>query len=212
MSNSRRLAQLQQLHRLNRPGEGAAIGADRKQVANADGTTGVLFTLNLNTAPVPDRRYVADIASVSASEHRLSLIFGQAKVVGAGARSLLVIEIAITFAAQIVHMIQELIVNLRKYVEQYHVPALQLVDIKEEPSQTVSLAGNVVAIGYASRDACLDFYYVSPFAIKQAGAGGDFVAEPVVRVSLPTSLLLSICERLNEMKATFPSEDFKAIK
>ena len=212
MSKSRRLAQLQQLHRLNRPGEGTAIGGDRKQVANADGTTGTLFTLNLNTAPVPDRRYVADIASVSASEHRLSLIFGQSKVVGTGTRSLLVIEVATTFAAQIVNMIQELIENLRKYVKQHDVPALQLVDIKEEPSQTVSLAGNVVAAGYASRDACLDFYYVSPFAIQQAEAGGDFVAEPVVRVSLPTSLLLSICERLDEMKATFPSEHFKAIK
>ena len=209
MARNQKLANIQRLQVVtSRPGEGAPIGFVSRHRSNPDGTTAITLQLNLTTATVPDRRYVANAAAVVQEKDRLTLIFGHTKLGGAGYRSLLLIDLSSTYVHQLLKASENMLKLAAQYFERHKVPSGALSVIKEDvPGQTVPFAANLATAGFTGRDACMDYYYASPFSVQIAGAGGEFQAEPVVRVSLPTALMLAIYERLIQLKGDLPRDE-----
>lgn len=88
-----------------------------------------------------------------------------------------------------------------------------LQEVVEEPPapQTVALAANMLIIAFSGREAVMDFYHASPFVLSQVQNNGKFAVDPVVRVILPSGLLLSLIAKMDEFKAKFPSEEVDAV-
>lgn len=194
------------IHRLNKPGEGVTFGVTRTHAVDVKGSTGVLLTVDLTSAPVPDRRYAADIATVERVNDMVNLIFGQTKVGGRDFRSLLVIHLSASAVHQFLRSVQDILPTIREYAKRSNLAKVDLTDVDQEPSQTVALTANLIAASHSGREGCLDFYYSSPWVMIQVKKGGDFAAEPIVRTTLSTGLLLAICERFESVGAELPHE------
>src|SRR5258708_6901353 len=89
-----------QVQRMPRQGEGAVVELARRQVTQPDGSTALELNLDLSMAPVPEKRYVADIASLIYEDDVVQLLFGQKKVGRhSGLRSLIVVQMTSTAAS-----------------------------------------------------------------------------------------------------------------
>lgn len=205
---------VQQIQRVPyRPGEGYVIGTVRQNMPGPNGEGSLNLMLRLDTAQVPERRYVANAATAVYEGERVTIVFGQKKLGGMGYRSLLLLEMSTTYAHQLIRASSELVTLVDKYLTEQNAPRTEVSDIDEDvPGQTITLAANIATAGHTGRDACMDFYYASPFSVQIAAQGGDFAAEPVVRVTLPTSLMLALHQKLQSLKDSMPAEKLGDIK
>lgn len=191
------------LQRFRQPEGGLPVQAQHLPVA--DGS--LLLTIDLSKAPVPERRYVADVAGVLVSDDIVHLLFGQAQIVGSGLRTMLDIHVP----AQ----------GIRHFLDSFHAHDMPntlstlrqklgyegrgLYNITEEPKETFALPVNLIATAVTSREACLDMYYADTFVISKAVRGiGDFKADPVVRISLPSAVLLGVIAKLESLRDSLP--------
>ncbi len=194
----------QLVQKLTRPNEGVAIDIIRQPMMQGAKSQQIL--MDLSSAQVPDRRYPADVASVVVSDDMVRLLFGQQKLTGAGLLSVLVIHTSFWGARQFLNSMVDVAKTARAHLEQHDIPMAQLFQVKEEPNQTVPLAANIIAAAYAGREACLDFYHASSFSMRGLGLGGGLFAEPVVRITLTTPLLLAIHDALEAKKDKLPDD------
>ena len=193
------------ISRGNRPGEGAVISVLRQQTPGVSGTTSLTFHIDLGTAPVPERRYVADVCNVGLSHEGARIVFGQSKVSEDGLRSLVIVHMSANGIHQFLNSAPDMLRIASEYMKRSKLTAGRLSDIDNEPNQTIALAANLIAASFSATEACMDFYYASPFVVQQVKAGGDFAADPVVRVSMPMILMYAICEKLKEIKDRLPT-------
>ena len=78
----------------SRPGEGVIIETSRRMVPLPNGASTFEITLNMGSAPVPERKYVANTASVTYEGGVVYLLFGQRMVGGSKLRTLVVISMS----------------------------------------------------------------------------------------------------------------------
>ena len=195
-------------HSASRPGEGYALELTRQIVPQPDGTSLSLVGLNLSSAPVPDRRYVADLATVL-YQRELKLIFAQETIslTSPALRSMLVVHIAPNAARQFLQSLESMdSPSLDELAKRSGIEPEPLSEITNEPEQTVAFAANMVAAAVGGREACLDFYHASVFAMVNISKASKVPIDPVVRVDLRTSLLLSLRDALRELQKDFPPE------
>jgi hypothetical protein len=166
--------------------------------------------VDMGDAPVPERRYVADIASVSYRDGTVYLVFGQRKLVGRGLRTMVVLTMSslgvLNFLKACEGIPSEV---LNKFVSPNLV--LKPDDFEEEPSQVVDLAANLIVAGFSGREACFDFYFVSPYVLGQLAQGGKFAVDPVVRVILQSGLASAIVKSLQAFKEQFPNDEIEHV-
>lgn len=192
--------------RLPRAGEGIVVELARRQVSSPDGSTALELNLDLNLAPVPERRYVADVAELSYEGDVLQMIFGQKKITKSeNLRSLIVIQMTSTATTQFIGTLAGFEPGFRKWMSENGI-VQHLTSIEEEPEQTVTLFANIIGLAFAGREACLDFYHASPFSLHQVRQNKKMAVEPVVRVILGSGLLLPIIDQLHELEPQFPKE------
>jgi hypothetical protein len=193
-----------------REGEGVVVTTARRMVPRPDGTTSYEMAVDMGDAPVPERRYVADIASVSYRDGTVYLVFGQRKLVGRGLRTMVVLTMSslgvLNFLKACEGIPSEV---LNKFVS----PNLMLKtdELEEEPSQVVDLAANIIVAGFSGREACFDFYFVSPYVLGQLAQGGKFAVDPVVRVILQSGLASAIVKSLQAFKDQFPNDEIDQV-
>jgi predicted RNA-binding protein len=184
-----------QIHKVKmRQGEGVRlVVTDRKK--EADGET---ITIDMQEAPVPERRYVADAAAVVNGAAGFRVIFGQTKLSASGAAALeLRSMIDIQMSRRAVGQFLSTLVNLDPGWDGIEtIPLLQNIN---EPAQTAGLSANLAPVGISGHECCVDFYQMSPFSSGNLKSGGDIYAEPVVRVMLPTGLFVSVARQLATM-------------
>ena len=210
MARDRNTEKIQQIRKVTvRPGEGSVIGSVVQRVPYPDGSIGVSLSIDLKTAQVPDRRYVANTACVHHEGDVVTLVFGQKRLgSGHGFRSLVVVDMHSPSIHNFLRTCARMMTSISSYMDKNRVQRAELAQINEDvPGQTVTFSSNFTGAGFTGRDACIDFYYSSAFALEVAGKGGDFVAEPVVRVQLPTPLLRAMLERLNELRDSLPDDE-----
>lgn len=190
------------LQRYRAPGGGAL---QRGAVPGSSSLVSV--GIDLSKAPIPERRYVADVAAVVVSDDIVRLLFGQTQVVGKQLRTLLDVHVP---AVGIVSFLESL--RTQGMPETFAVlreklgrEGRGLYEITEEPKQSVGLAVNLIAMAVTAREACLDMYYASTFILSKAVRGmGPLSADPVVRVSLPSAVLLALVARLESLRDSLP--------
>src|SRR5581483_7229944 len=183
MANKTALA----VQKLQRPGEGALVDVFRTSGAQSHV---MQYAADLSMLPVPDRRYPADIATIVHDEHMVRLLFGQRKIAGPGLRSLLVIHMTFDSARQFLGSLDAFD---KKQIDALRMlPPGALTEIAEEPQQTVALAVNIIVTGYTGAETCLDCYHTSPFSIQKVQSGAKLALDPVVRLTLPTSIFLAL--------------------
>jgi hypothetical protein len=195
----------------SRPGEGAILEVGRKMVPHPDGTAGFQISLDLLNAPVPERRYVADGVNLTHSNGFVHLVFWQKKITGNEARSMVVLSLTSFAVLQYLQNAEAQIDQLEKTTGKLKIEG-SLEKLPEEPAQTVCLAANIIATGWSGREACMDFYHASPFVFGMLANNGKFAAEPIVRVSLSTGVLLALFRQLELLKPSFPQDELEAIK
>jgi hypothetical protein len=195
-----------------RPGEGASVS-----VVLGSATANGLQTaaINLSDAPVPERKYAADVSAVAFVPGTVQILFGQRRIGGSKPvlRSLLVIHMAPSAAARFLESTAQFIpYSLAEIARLNGISAEASPPILEEPDQTIALAAGFVLTAASGEDATLDFYQASAFAMS-AVKSGSLSLDPVVRVDLRTSLLLGLVEELQKISPQLPkAPDWKTHK
>lgn len=194
-----------------RPGEGVVIGHVRQDIVDSHGGTARGISIDLSTAQVPDRRYAAEVGAILISDSMVRLLFGQTKAIGEGLSSLLVIHMPFRAARVFLHSMIPVAKTALEFMTTNHVRNSPLLDLKsqKEPLQTATVEANIVAAAYTGREACMDFYHSSSFAIHGFGISGKFFGEPTVRVTLPLSLMMGIHDSLLQHKSELPADELE---
>lgn len=180
-----------------RHGEGHTVDVTVVSVKGGESYAG----LELGTLPVPDRRFASDDASIVAGGEMVRLLFAQKHPVGEGLLSLLVINITHESVAQFIETISsEFEANARTLPGA--TTAKQLSTFSTKADQTMVLAASFILAGFTGNDACIDFFYSSPFAHKQMSVFKKLSIEPIVRVNLPTVVLVAMINALKRLTST----------
>lgn len=174
----------------NRVGEGAPLEVvGREFLPGPHGQT-VSLQFNLAKAPVPDRQYVATLASVVKVGEFVHLLFGQKKTIGSGLRSLVDVQIT----PESIRRFNASTEGFQEARGRSGIDAGSLSTLDEEPPQTVGLSANIFAVSFNGIESTIDLYKISPFVMGNLAQGGNLLADPVVRVSLPTQVTFAVLD------------------
>ncbi len=196
------------LQTLTRREKGTSIPITTRHVTLPDGTAGAVHGINLQEAEIPDRHYLATACGVIYSNERLRLLFAQQYLDATGLRNLVIINMAPLAAVQFLQAIRALNQpSLDDIAQRSHIEKQPLIEIHSDAEeQTVELPANVIAAAFSGRDASLDFYHASVSSLAAALSTNRIALEPVVRINLDTSLVISLVARLEQLSADFPQD------
>lgn len=189
------------------PAAGRVEGHSIPMQMISEGPTGATakFGLDITSAPVPQRRYAAELCSVQYVSNEVRFTFGQHGLGGGPLESALVIRMnpiaAKGFADSIAELANPSIDEIAAGLDLVEEP---LGNIKERPNQVANMIANFVGVAVAGHETCLDFYHASAFAMRNAVNRHTMEVEPVVRVDLRTSLFISAAAKLREIVDAFP--------
>ena len=191
----------------SRVGEGVSIPMTKRIVPLANGASAMELNIDLGAAPVPDRRYLADMAEVAVDGDTVRLMFAQKKVSG-GLRSLVIVTMTSDAINNVIKTIRAFYPTVIDLANRNGIKPRELSTISEEPLHTVSLVANLVAMAQAGRESCVDFYYMSPWVVKSIRTDqvGDVSVDPILRVDISTALLLPMLTKLLEIQSTLPGD------
>lgn len=187
-----------------RQGEGVPLTMVRQSVDSSGEV--MSLEIDLRNLPVPDRRYTADVVALVQSDEFVRMIFGQTQVDGIKLRSLLDIHFPKNAIHRFLRSLEKIDSTLEHLKSKYGIQPAQITTVVEEPSQTIGLTANMIMASVSNRESGLDFFHMSSFSTAEARRGGNLYADPIVRVSLPTSLFFSLIAQLNSIKASLPEE------
>ncbi len=191
-----------------RPGEGPTVDLMQHRVVQVNGQTVQSFAIDLRSAPVPERKYLAEACDVRRRPSGVALLFGQERFGKGGLRSLLVIQMSPTGVARYLNSMDEMNPSFEVMARAAGITAEPGVEILEEPAQTIALGATMILSALSNDDACMDFFKTSPFSLATAQQTKKIAMEPVVRVDLATSLLLALVEKLRRVAESFPKSAF----
>lgn len=177
-----------------------------EQFTATDGTQVTNIGIDLNQAPVPDRRFAADSCALIVKDGTVKILFGQDRVTGDGWRSLVIVQMSSRAAGRFLGSLQHpnnMFLEIKKTTTELF-GVEELVDSFIEPpqGQAIALAANLPAIAITDNETCLDFYQASPFALGNVVKTEELALEPVVRIDLRSSLFLGLLKGLEEKGIT----------
>ena len=187
------------VHRTLRIGEGHAV-----DVAILPATKGAATQYRIDTSslPVPDRKLTSDAVGLIRGDYMVKLLFAQREANDDGFLSLLTVQMSFDS----VHSFLRTMVPLEDGLEAFNkIPVGKLSVIKGRVQQSAAVSASIVLAGYTGTDGCLDFYYTSPFSVQSISFGNKLAVEPVVRVNIPTPLLIAMSRGLREIAPDLPS-------
>jgi len=188
---TKKSAALQRVH--YRPGEGHTVDIT---IAGVAGNT-VTGMLDLSTLPVPDRRFSCDAVGVDIVAGMYRLLFAQRQPVGEGLLSMLVINMAPESIEQFLATVSDAFLKAAKGLALD--PEGSVTQFSRNADQSVVLSSSVIMTGYSGSNGCMDFYYASPFAVQQMATLRKIALESIVRVNLPTSILVALIKELQRL-------------
>jgi len=149
--------------------------------------------LDVDSLPVPPRRYLAELCFVSRSEDFINLFFCEKKLFNDEIKTCLTIRFPLDELEDILPNIN----NQSDNLEDGDSNLLIDFNMRNEPDQHVKLTSNIAFIAVSGPEACIDFYHVSAFSkqllkVQQNELG----VEPIVRIDLTTSTLNKLVNTL----------------
>lgn len=192
-----------------RPGEGSVLSLTPRIVTTKSGALVQVLHANMADAPVPDRKYAANVASVVLRRGEAELMFGQERVGSAALRSLVLVTVSATPIRTFIASLDRLDdggARLSDLAERIGASPEQLVEISEDAPQTILLRANQIVLAIADEEVCLDFYQASAFAVRAAQATHQISVDPIVRIEMRFSLFLGLVKRLRELERQLPPD------
>lgn len=161
------------------------------------------FGLDLATAPVPSRRYAADVCFVELEDGAVKFVFGQRGL--SDFESALIVRMNPHAARQFLDSLREMnspsIKELAAMVDAEMRPQRKI----GEARQSVGVVANIAAVALTTWEGCIDFYHASAFAFRAfARKSGHLEVEPVVRVDLSMGLFLGLVDALERLASQLP--------
>lgn len=180
----------------------------RMQVDQTESSKGFIsFGVDISDAPVPQRRYAAELCSIQQRNGQLKLIFAQASLDDAGLDSALVVRLNPGAAKRMLASIDEMdSPGVAEIARLMHIEPEPLSDIHQRPQQMANVVANLAAIALSGYETCIDFYNASPFAMRDMQKTQELAVEPVVRVDIQTALFLSLIAGLRTVVASLPQQ------
>jgi hypothetical protein len=193
-----------------RPGEGTPVPVRISPVVGTSGESLSYMELDLREAPVPERRYVCDLASLSFDRNTVKIMFGQQRIGKTALRSLVVVHMSKRGVEQFLSSVDKMTHPTYQEIiamEGLSVEALPTID--EEPDQTIALQANLVITAMSGPEALMDFFQLSPSALlggADAATRQTVPLEPVLRVDLRSTLMIGIFSRLRAQFGNYESQ------
>jgi hypothetical protein len=197
---------------LNRPGEGPTVDLIQNRTVHVNGQTVQALAIDMRSAPVPERKYLAETCDVRYKPSAVTFLFGQERIGKGELRSLLIIQMSPSCVRRFLSSLDGMNQPFDQAAKIAGINAQAGIKIAEEPTQTVALSASMVMSAMSNDEACLDFFRASPFAMMSAAHSKKLAVDTVVRVDLPSSLMLDLLEKLRQIapqlpKSTLPAED-----
>ena len=191
--------------------DSANVPVQRNVVAQPGGGTVVRMSLDMANAPIPDRRYSADVAALSVRDDSVLLLFGQRRIEGDELRSLVIVRLFPDPVHRFLEASAEFITDLKGILARNNLDERVVGPTLKEPEQTVALAGNLLAAAYSGHEAVLDLYQLSPMVIHKMRlqSANSVPLDPVVRIDLPTALLSGVFTALEAARGQLPAPEMK---
>lgn len=160
------------------------------------------YGLDLSDAPVPSRRYAADLCAIRTSYGEMRVVFAQFGFDEQDIESALVIRMSRTAVRQFAESLISIMPGAAETPEE------ALSEIEKKPSQTASMVANICSVAVAGQEACLDFYHASAFAMRKVELGSSAMElESVVRVDMRSPLFMAFAHRTIEIAKQIKMED-----
>jgi hypothetical protein len=161
--------------------------------------------LDINGVPVPDKKYVADVYSVTHAGRAVKLYFGQSPVPGGDLHTLLVINMSMQSVQNCVTVIDQVKgPSFDEVRDRESISPAPIMTIKQIPAQTVTLSATLAVSAMAGQDAAIDFLRSSPFAIAIATKTSELAVDPVVRVEMSSEIFIGLVDQLRRVASTAP--------
>ena len=163
------------------------------------------FGIDISSAPVPPRRYAAELADVRLLNGDTRFLFGQSYLDDTSLESVVSVRMNPIATTQLLRSIEEMQnPGLATIAEQVGIKASPLTATFAKPQHMANMVANLAAIAVSGYETCIDFYHASAFAYKNAARTEQLEVEPVVRVDLQTAIFLSIVQRMRDLVAEMP--------
>lgn len=147
--------------------------------------------MDLQSAPAPRRKFVADAFSILVRDHNYHLVFIQRRIDGKKFRAIVDVQIPADAASSLANSFQ--------YAEVPPTIANSIEVLEEPPEQTITLAASFARSAAAGSNCCIDFYYTSPFAVRVVQQIQELHAEPEVRIVLSDFVYHGFVSALREI-------------
>lgn len=190
---------------LVRSGEGALVDVSFLPNETVAGRNVASFNISLASVPVPHKRYSADTAFVEIVDETVLLLFAQRRIRNDGLRSLVIIKMDPEWVQRFLLTLAQADTDFDKYAESHNISADILGTVPEEPKDTVAFDANFTMAAISERQACLDFFYSSPFAFSASLGAKKLAVDPVLRVDLKCSLLLGVIAGMRDVIKRIPT-------
>jgi hypothetical protein len=177
---------------------GEQKGAVRIQMLRAGGRTDVSliqFALDFSKADPPDRAYYADYCDVVKARSGYSLYFG--KLISGTIQLRTKVEIAFPedmFVRQLWKSSRDLHDTARKIWEKAPLEELRGA---HDTDKVQSFRANNVFMALLGEESLFDFYYIAPSEVHfvRTGQRSQVHLEPIVRITLPSSMVFEFLEK-----------------
>jgi hypothetical protein len=167
-----------------------------RRVNDAASVGGVeMYGLDLSSAPIPQRRYAAELCSVLFEKNEAKLIFAQPQFGSDVLESALVIRmspVAVTQLAESIHAISS--PTLAEICERVDIEPEEISIFTSHPKNVANAVANICSIAISGHETCMDFYHASAFAAKKSESSDELEVDPVVRVDIRTALLVPLIQ------------------
>jgi len=168
----------------------------------------VTFGLDMASAPVPQRRYAADVCSVDMRDGDVRFIFAQ-RGLREGFDSALVVRLNPLAARQFLDTTKAMRGPSTEEIAAKVGATLRPMEAAQEAKQMVGVVANFIAVAVAGWEACLDFYHASAFAMRAVDTKkNQLELEPVVRVDLNTGSFMGMVRGLDQLAEYLPESKY----
>lgn len=188
-----------------RPGE-TVYRVSLTESPEPDGSSSMSVGLDVSELAVPEKRYAADVAGLVIDDVQAKLLFGQNRLDGAGLRSLIVVAMSFDGVHRFVGTCGSFIRENAEFMRENQISAGTMLELSQEPDQTVSMTANIATAARAGREATIDFYHVSPSSVHflRKHKRDVLAVDAVVRVDAPLGVIAALVQELAACAPNLP--------
>jgi hypothetical protein len=186
-----------------RIGEGQPVQLHR--ITKTSDNKTVSFGADFSTAPVPTRRYAADVCDIKVHRNDVIMVFGQESGFEGDLDSVLQLRMNPTCVKDFVESLKVMGAStFGENIDNLNTGAEPLTEIKVKPVRFAKAQVSYVSVAMSGFDTCMDFYSASPFAMVHMQNSGQLFVEPIARVDIHTALFVSFVAKLREVVKDLP--------